>query len=289
MIDFIANGKAGYGRSFLKTKKIISRILDEKGIEYNFHLTKYAKHATEIAKNLSENGATTIVAIGGDGTVNEVLNGIDVDKVKFGIIPHGSGNDFVDSVGIPKKIKKALNVILENDCKPTDFLVCDGVRGLNIIGTGIDVEILTRCANYKLLKGKLKYLISLIISLIKFRFYDLTLNTKDGEIDKSAMIICCCNGKNFGGGIPVCPIADATDGKMEFILVNKMKKSKLVKYFIQLMKGKLLSQEFCEHVTQDEVKATFKNPITIEIDGELYHDIKFDIHIEKGKLMLFRP
>ncbi len=289
MIDFIANGKAGYGRSFLKTKKIISRILDEKGIEYSFHLTKYARHATEIAKNLCKNGATTIVAIGGDGTVNEVLNGIDVDKVKFGIIPHGSGNDFVDSVGIPKKIEKALNVILKNDCKPTDFLVCDGVRGLNIIGTGIDVEILVRCANYKLLKGKLKYLVSLIISLIKFKFYDLKLNKEEGDIDKSAMIICCCNGKNFGGGIPICPIADATDGKMEFILVNKMKKSKLVKYFIQLMKGNLLSQEFCEHVTQDEVKATFENPITIEIDGELYNDIKFDIHIEKGKLMLFRP
>ena len=289
MIDFIANGKAGYGRSFLKTKKIICKILDEKGIEYKFHLTEYPKHAIKIARDLCENGATTIVAIGGDGTVNEVLNGIDVEKVNFGIIPHGSGNDFVDTVNIPKKVEEALTLILNNEAKPTDFLVCDGVRGLNIIGTGIDVEILQRCEQYKIFKGKLKYLISLIISLIKFRFYDFKLKEGDQYNDKSAMIICCCNGKNFGGGIPICPIAKAEDSQMEFLLVNKMSKAKMAGYFIKLMQGKLLQQPFCDHTTQDHVEAVFSHPVTIEIDGELYNDIKFDVHIEKGKLKLFRP
>ena len=167
MIDFIVNGKAGYARSWLKTKRIITEILESKGVEYRFHFTEYAKHATKIAKDLCEQGATDIVAIGGDGTVNEVLNGLAVEKVNFGIIPHGSGNDFVDSVSIPHKVADALNVILNESPKPTDFLVCDGVRGLNIIGTGIDVEILQRCENNKIFKGKLKYFISLIISLIK--------------------------------------------------------------------------------------------------------------------------
>ena len=290
MIDFIINGKAGYGRSLIKTKNIITRILDERGIDYKFHATEYPKHATEIAKNLCENGATTIVAIGGDGTVNEVLNGIDVDKVKFGIIPHGSGNDFVDSVSIPFKVEKALEIILSGEAKPTDFLVCDGVRGLNIIGTGIDVEILQRCESYKIFKGKLKYFVSLIISLIKFRFYDFKLEQPNGnKVDKSAMIICCCNGQNFGGGIPICPIADPTDNKMEFLLVNKMNKAKMLWYLIKLMNGKLLEQPFCDHVSQDHIKAHFDHPVTIEIDGELYHDIKFDVRIEKGKLNLFRP
>jgi YegS/Rv2252/BmrU family lipid kinase len=263
--------------------------LDEKGIEYKFHLTEYPKHAIKIARDLCENGATTIVAIGGDGTVNEVLNGIDVEKVNFGIIPHGSGNDFVDTVNIPKKVEEALTLILNNEAKPTDFLVCDGVRGLNIIGTGIDVEILQRCEQYKIFKGKLKYLISLIISLIKFRFYDFKLKEGDQYNDKSAMIICCCNGKNFGGGIPICPIAKAEDSQMEFLLVNKMSKAKMVGYFIKLMQGKLLQQPFCDHTTQDHVEAVFNHPVTIEIDGELYNDIKFDVHIEKGKLKLFRP
>lgn len=289
MIDFIVNGKAGYGRSFKKTRSIIERLLNERGIEYAFHLTKYPKHATQIAKELCEGGATDIVAIGGDGTVNEVLNGLDVENVRFGIIPHGSGNDFVDSVGISHKVEESLKIIIDGFAKPTDFLVCDGIRGLNIIGTGIDVEILQRCENNKIFKGKLKYFISLIISLIKFRFYDFKLFTEKGAEDKSAMIICCCNGKNFGGSIPICPVAKADDGQMEFILVTKMNKAKMIGYLIKLMKGKLLQQPFCHHTTQDHVKAEFDKPITIEIDGELYHDIKFDIHIEKGKLKLFRP
>lgn len=289
MIDFIVNGKAGYGRSWLRTKKLITDKLNEKGIEYRFHSTQYKRHATVLTRELCEQGATDIVAIGGDGTVNEVLNGLDVEKVNFGIIPHGSGNDFVDSVAIPHKVEEALDVILTKEAKPTDFLVCDGVRGLNIIGTGIDVEILQRCERYKIFKGKLKYFVSLIISLIKFRFYDFKLKKDDGYHDKSAMIICCCNGKKFGGGIPVCPIASADDQKMEFILVNKMNKAKMLGYLIKLMQGKLLDQPFCDHTTQDEVEAIFKNPTTIEIDGELYENLRFDIKIVKGGLKLFRP
>jgi diacylglycerol kinase (ATP) len=195
----------------------------------------------------------------------------------------------VDSVAIPHKIRAALDVILAGKTKPTDFLVCDGIRGLNIIGTGIDVEILQRCEKYKIFKGKLKYFISLVISLIKFRFYDFKLKEGENYNDKSAMIICCCNGKKFGGGIPICPIALADDQKMEFILVNKMNKAKMIGYLIKLMQGKLLEQPFCDHVSQDEVKAIFEKPVTIEIDGELYEDLKFDVHIEKGALKLYRP
>lgn len=289
MIDFIVNGKAGYARSWLRTKRIITDKLNEKGVEYRFHFTEYKKHATVLAKELCEQGATDIVAIGGDGTVNEVLNGLDVEKVNLGIIPHGSGNDFVDSVAIPHKIEAALDVILTKQAKPTDFLLCDGIRGLNIIGTGIDVEILQRCEKYKIFKGKLKYFISLIISLIKFKFYDFKLKQGDDYHDKSAMIICCCNGKKFGGGIPICPIASAEDQKMEFILVNKMNKAKMIGYLIKLMQGKLLEQQFCDHTTQDEVEAIFNTPTTIEIDGELYDNLKFNVSIVKGGLKLFRP
>ena len=103
------------------------------------------------------------------------------------------------------------------------------------------------------------------------------------------MIICCCNGKKFGGGIPICPISKADDGIMDTLVVSKMNKAKMVGYLIKLMRGKILEQTFCEHTTFDHVEAVFDNPITIQIDGELYHDIKFDIHVEKAKLNLFRP
>lgn len=287
MIDFVINEKAGEGKT-LRAKKKICRILEERGIEYAFHSTSKSKHAIELTHNLCKDGATTIVAVGGDGTVNEVLNGIDTENVKMGIIPCGSGNDFVDSVGIPLDVEKALDLILYGESKPTDFMVCDGVRGINIIGTGIDVEILERCEKSKILKGKLKYFVSLIISLIKFRFYNYRLGSKDAE-KKSAMILCCGNGRKFGGGIPMCPKAVTDDGKMDFIIISKMNKLKMIKYLIKLMQGKILDQPFCAFSLEDKVTAVFDEPITIEIDGELYENLKFDISLEKGKLKLFRP
>jgi diacylglycerol kinase family enzyme len=103
------------------------------------------------------------------------------------------------------------------------------------------------------------------------------------------MILCCCNGKNFGGSIPVCPVAKADDQQMEFVVVYKMNKAKMIGYLIKLMKGKILEQTFCEHTSQDRVEAVFDHPITIEIDGELYDNLKFDVKIVKSGLKLFRP
>jgi len=289
MIDFVINEKAGGGRT-LKAKNKICKILDEKGVEYRFHPTKGVKDATKITKDLCDNGATLVVAVGGDGTVNEVLNGLNVETTAFGIIPSGSGNDFVTSIGIPTKVEKALDIILSGEAKPTDFMVCDGIRGINIIGTGIDVEILQRCEKSKILKGKLKYVISFIISLFKFKFYDLKLPDKEGNLkDRSAMIICCGNGKRFGGGITMCPKAIVDDGKMDFIFINRMRKVGILKAFIRLFQERILEEKFCDFSLEEHVVAHFNHPISIQIDGEIYDNLKFDIHIEKGALKLYRP
>lgn len=287
MIDFVINEKAG-GKKTLKAKKLITEILDEKKIEYRFHTTEYRKHAISITKELCANGTKTIVAVGGDGTINEVLNGLDDLSVNFGIIPTGSGNDFIDSAKIPLDVKEALDLVLYGTPKPTDFLVCDNIRGINIIGTGIDVEILQRCENSKILKGKIKYFVSLLISLMKFKFYKFRLKDEP-ERERNALIVCCGNGKKFGGGIPMCPDAIIDDNQMDFIIINQMKRVAIPKYLVKLMKGKILEQHFTDFVRRDEVTALFDKPISVEIDGEIYKDIKFDVHIEKGKLNLFRP
>ena len=289
MIDFIINGNAG-AKAPKRAKKRISAVLDQKGIPYAFHETKCAKDAIRISRELCAAGATTVVAVGGDGTINEVLNGLDVEKTNFGIIPCGSGNDFITSVNIPKNIEKALDIILNCQPKYTDFMVCDGVRGINIIGTGIDVEILKRCERSKILKGKMKYFISFLISLIKFRFYKLQLPDKDGNLkDTSALILACGNGKRFGGGINMCPNAVVDDGKMDFVFVSEVKRNKIPGAFIKLMKGKIHEKEFCHFSLEEHVFAHFDPPACIQIDGELYENLKFDITLVHDKLKLYRP
>ncbi|HBF86687.1 MAG TPA: hypothetical protein DDW54_03300 [Clostridiales bacterium] len=287
MLDFIINPKASRGKA-KKIAKKLEKILVSKGVEYAFHYSDSAENTTELARKLSET-ATDIIVVGGDGTVNRAFNGLNAEKVNFGIIAAGSGNDFIESAKIPRNPAKALDVILSGNAKPTDYMVCDGVRGLNIIGTGIDVEILKRCAKFRILRGKLQYLVSLIISLIKFRFYDFTVVEDGKEIPKNALIACVCNGKQFGGSIKMCPVADISDGALDFVVCGNLKKRSVPRAFIKLMRGKVLEQKFTEAVKTERARVEFKNPVTIQIDGELYDGLSFDVSIVKGGVKLYRP
>ena len=291
MLDFIINERAGNGKA-LSVKNQIHKILEEKRIEHRFHSTERSKHAIELTRKACEDGATDVIAIGGDGTANEVLNGLtNLETVRYGIIPCGSGNDFAVTANIPFVINDALDLILRGKTKATDFLVCDGIRGLNAIGTGIDVEILRRCEKNKFLKGKLKYFNSLLISLIKFKFYEFFNEKLPPEQKKArkALIVCCGNGKKIGGGIPICPEASIDDGKMDLIIVNQLKRIRIPGALVKLMRGNILKEDFCEFSLEDDVSFSFSNSPAIQIDGEIYEGLKFNVRVEKGKLNLYRP
>lgn len=288
MYDLIVNPHASRGKAKKKAERII-KLLEERGAEFNVHYTSQPKEAIKIAEELSEKGATDVIAIGGDGTVNEVLNGIDPEKVNLGIIPTGTGNDFIAAAKIPTDEVEALNLILNGKAKPTDYMLCGGVRGINIIGTGIDVDILKRCGRFKVIKGKLQYLISLIISLIKFEFYKFKVVREEGCEEREALIACVGNGSQFGGGIRMCPEAIIDDGLLDFVIAGKLKKRRIPAAFIKLMQGKILEQDFTSMERVERVKIEFDKPVTVQVDGELYDGLDFDLSIVKSGIKVYRP
>ena len=288
MYDLIINPHASRGKAAKKAQKVIG-ILNEKGVEFAAHYTAREKEAIEIAKELSEKGATDIIALGGDGTLNEVLNGIDPEKVNLGLIPCGTGNDFAAAAKIPLDTEKALDIILNDSPKSTDYMVCGVVRGINVIGTGIDVDILKRCRRARFFKGKLQYVISLIVSLMKFKFYKFKIVRGEQTEEKDALIACVGNGSQIGGGIRMCPKAVIDDGKLDFVIAGKLKKSRIPHAFIKLMQGKILEQNFTSMEYAEHVKIEFDRPVTVQIDGELYDGIDFDLSIKKGGLKFYRP
>lgn len=287
MINIIVNPKAN-GKKAAKIAKKVDKYLTEKGVEHAFFYTEAPKHAIKLSEELSKT-SDTIVALGGDGTINEVLNGLDTEKVKFGIIPSGSGNDFIAAAGIPKDPIEATDLILKGEAKPTDYMVCGGVRGLNIIGTGIDVDILNRCKKSKILRGKLQYVISLIISLILFKFYKFRICKGEEKTEKEALIACVGNGNRFGGGIRMCPEAKIDDGELDFVIAGKLKKGKIPHAFIKLMQGKILEQDFTSFERCEHVRLEFDKPVTIQVDGELYDGLDFDLSIVKSGIKIYRP
>ncbi len=282
MYHIILNPVAGKKKA-LKNLKKTEKILNERGISYEAHKTCAIHDAEQIARLLTLGGAEDIIVIGGDGTLHEVLNGIaDPSKVRLGLIPSGTGNDFAEKAGIPTSAEKALKIILNGEAKPTDYLEVGGLRCMNVGGIGMDVDVLERCKRGKL-KGKLKYLLSLIQSLFAFKGLPVTIESEHGEERREVLIAAACNGTQFGGGISICPTAETDDGLIDVVAVDCIGgKWKIIKAFMVLMKGKVLEFPLTTHFQCKKVRFIPDAPCAAQLDGEVYQGLDFTVTLGKG-------
>lgn len=292
MFHFIYNPVAGKGKS-ARFRQELGQLLRATGTEHAFHETHHPREAIGIARKLTRGkgeGCLDIVAMGGDGTLNEVLNGLDdPGRVRLGIVPSGSGNDFATAAGIPDDPQGALDVLLNSEAKYTDYLVCGDVRGINAIGTGIDVDILRRYGRMKLLKGSAAYLASLVMSLFSYRPYSFREITAEGERSHNAFIACAGNGRHIGGGIPICPEAKVDDGLMDIVIVDDISRLKIPAAFIKLLKRKILEHPSTSFRRGSRLRLASDSPMPIQIDGEIYEGLPFDVCIVSSELRVFRP
>ena len=291
MYQFIYNPIAGKGRS-AQFRTALEARLAALGVPHAFHETKARREAIDIARRLTSRNSepVDIVAMGGDGTLNEVLNGLeDPAKVRLGIIPCGSGNDFAAVAGIPDTPEGSLDTLLNGEAKPTDYLECGGVRGINVIGTGIDVDILRRYGRMKLLKGSAAYLASLIITLLAFKLKRFREITETGSRDHRAFIACAGNGQRIGGGIPICPEAAIDDGLLDIVIVDDISKPGIPGALMKLMKRRILTLPTTAFRRDTGLRVVADGPMPIQIDGEIYDDLPFDVHVVSGKLKVYRP
>lgn len=290
MLDFIVYEKSlnKKGRKLLAS---VESRLKECGEEYRIHISNKAGGAIELAKSLTEAGADKLVVFGGDGTLNEVLNGIcDPAACALGLIPAGTGNDFSVAAKIPKGID-ALDLILNGELKPTDYIQCDdGNRSINIAGMGIDVDILQRCARKKRGGKKSKYFFSLLSSLAHYKAIELEVSADGGEVvHYKSLIACVCNGSQFGGGIPMCPDAVIDDGKLELVVADCPPRYKIPSALIKLMRGKILTLPITHRVSCTSARIITRTGDSVaQYDGEIKACESLTAEIVSGKLKMFR-
>lgn len=285
MLNFIVNAHSGRGKGQKTLRKIIDYCFRHK-LEYTVHLTSAQGHATRIAKALCENDSSTIIAVGGDGTFHEVLNGIiSFEKTTLGFIPSGRGNDFARGLGIPLDTKKALDIIRAGKTRNIDYIMVGDKRCLNVAGTGLDVDVLQRVAGKH---GKITYISSLIHCLKNFEPYNVSVTTKDGEKkDFSCIMIGVCNGKQFGGGIKLSPLSKVDDGLMNIVIMSIPKDNKIFRVLGKFLKGKHIDMPFTTHFTAEKIQIRTDKPHPIQIDGEIYNDIDFSCTLVKGGIRTF--
>ncbi|MBQ7949304.1 MAG: diacylglycerol kinase family lipid kinase [Clostridia bacterium] len=282
MYHIIFNPVAGKKKAS-KNLRVVEEMLQERGIAYQLHQSCDVHDAEAIARKLTEQGETELIVLGGDGTLNEVLNGLsDPTVCKIGLIPSGTGNDFAERRGIPLDPKKAMKRILDGEAQDVDYIDVSGTRCMNVAGLGMDVDVLERCQKGKM-KGKLKYLMSLIKSLFAFKGYRVKIVSEGREETHDVLICAACNGSQFGGGIKICPPAKEDDGQMDVVIVDCIGgKWKIIKAFIQLMKGKVIEYPLTTYFRCESVTFLPENDCPIQLDGELYHNHAFEAKLRKG-------
>lgn len=233
MYHFIVNIHGGSGKAFLKWNKIRA-LLNEKKVEFKVRVPQAVGDASRIAREISElpEEDIRIVVVGGDGTINEVLNGItDFSRVKLGLIPTGSGNDFTRGLKLPRhNPKKAVDILLNSkgdkkiDLGKSTVLSTGDSRifgissgfGLDaIVGTGINEAKIKKILNWVHL-GKLSYAFLTIQTLFTMKTYEASLSFDGEEAIKfnKLIFLAAMNFKAEGGGVPMCPKACGDDGEL---------------------------------------------------------------------------
>ncbi len=284
MINIIANIRSGKGLGLKSLKKVTAYLADN-ALDYTLYVTNYKGHATEITQSVSANGGT-IIAMGGDGTFHEVLNGIvDVEHTKVGFIPAGRGNDFARSAGFSLNPIRALKTILKGHTRKIDYIQIGNKRCLNVSGTGLDVKVLEIADQSK---NTLSYLNSLIYCLNHFKTYRAVIST-DGKEQKTydCIMIGVCNGIAFGGNMRISPLSKVDDGFLDVIVIEMPKDGKVMKLVPKFTKGKHLDLPVTTHIRCKTVKIQSDAPI--ELDGEIYYDLPFDCKIVEKGLAVYMP
>ena len=269
------------------------RYLNENKIDYQLYETKQYEDPLFVAKKISEEVSEggNIIVIGGDGTINEVINGLNnYSKWNIGIIPAGSGNDIASKLNIPLKNPiEALKLIINQTPKPIDLISVNGLRCINIAGSGIDIDVLMRFEKYTHLKGKFRYFWALLVTILKFKWHEFEISIDDGEFFKmEGFITAACNGSSYGGGIRICPDAIVDDGHMDYVFAKKIKRITIPYYLIKLMKGKINQYSFyirkhCKKIVYQSEKEFYFN-----IDGKLVKSNRFECNLLPQALNIYR-
>lgn len=287
---FIVNPEAGGSRAG-KLIDVIDNRMKKLGQAYKIISTKGPHDATDIAAGNLDH-YTDIIAVGGDGTVNEVARAlIDNKKGLLGIIPSGTGNDLSLSLGIPRDAEKALELILDDNRKIREIDVCsiNDKPYLNISTIGFDAKVVKMTNTIKkIIKSELSYIISVLLNLITFRKSSVELII-DGESHHiNSFLLAVGNGKYYGGGMPIMPSAQMDNGFLEVCSVKDASNLKVLTLFPSIFKAEHIKhRKYVSIYRAKEVIAHITENMILNVDGELIEnneDRKIVFKIEDNKL-----
>jgi len=242
----------------------------DKGHYVEPHATFEAGKAFAIAAAAAKRGVDVVVAAGGDGTVNEVVNGLDGYDVPLGIIPLGTANDFARQVGIPADADHAMDVILQRKPRRLDTGSLNGRRFLNVSTGGVGAEATAETPpEVKESLGPLAYAISGLRKLADFQPQYARFAGDGFEYEGEFLMFAVGLTRSTGGGTMVTPMASATDGLLDLCVIGAMSRRDFARMVLRVKRGEHLGEDGVQYVQVRAVTIDSREPIPVNVDGEM--------------------
>lgn len=298
----IVNPLAGRG-SALKAIPEIESILNGLELDYDIILTEYPGHAIELAKEAGANGYQTVVSVGGDGTANEVINGLMQDanagnlSANLAVLPVGRGNDFSYGMGVPQDLEEACKALAVAKTRPIDVGLVKGgdyPEGRyfgNGVGIGFDTIVGFEAAKLpKFISGIPAYLIAAVKTIfLYFRAPMLRVELDDEVIEQPCLLVSLMNGRRMGGSFMFAPESEQDDGFLNLCIVEGVSRREILKIFPKVMNGTQGEHEAVKMPLSQHVKITaVSGSLPVHADGETICEAgtKLEVSILKQQLQM---
>lgn len=287
---FIVNPVAGVKKSLDYIPRIQSE-LEKRKLIGKIEITKSVGEATDLVMLNSEYGVC--IAVGGDGTVNEVAKGIlQRGYGVLGIIPSGTGNDLAKVLGIEEDIDAAMLNIFEKNSREIDIGLAKDKYFFNIASLGFDAQVVRSTELIrKIVKGKIAYILGVITTLLGYRKRRISLTIDGVEYKRNAMLIAVGNGQFYGGGMQILPMSVVDDGELDICIVRDISNIRILFLFPTIFKGEHVKyKEYVEFFRGKEVTVKTEGKYYLNVDGEISpvidEEIKFKLADEKLKVLI---
>ena len=278
-IKVILNPTAGRGYG-AQVEPRLRNCLTAQGLRFDLERTDGPWHAAELARRAAEDGFGTIVSAGGDGTANEVINGLmEASKTgatrRLGILPAGSGSDFASGVGLPIDLDEACRRIARNEVRDIDLgrVTVPGHEPRyfgNVVGIGFDGAVLMETLNMKRLRGLPLYLLAVLKTIfLNFDTPRMTITYDEVQMELTATLVSVANGPREGGGFFIAPDAQPDDGVFDLCIAREVSRLTMLRLLPHFLRGTHTDLDPVTMARAEVVHISSPDGLVAHVDGEV--------------------
>lgn len=273
----------------------VEAALQAAGVDYDLLVTAEPEDGIRLARTAVEEGATAVVAAGGDGTINEVINGVlqaagDGPTVPFGIVPVGTANDFCRMAGLPLDLNESAQVIAAGKTRQIDAGTVNERFFINNSAVAMEPMVTIENIRMKRLSGEVRYAVALVKAIIKLKAWQMDIQWDGGSYKGPAYLLSVCNSPRTGG-FTMAPGAEIDDGEFDIVFAPEVSKATVLNVLVKLTQGRHIEHPKVTFARTTQLTLTSEPGTPVHADGEVFTESTTAVRygILPGKVTLLSP